>query len=88
MLLIVPYGIETDLQHTEGDYEVLLIVPYGIETLMTAKYILKPQRLLIVPYGIETLRWEGMVSGLNLLIVPYGIETRHSLHDFTPSPAF
>ena len=53
-LLIVPYGIETEVLLSEAISEILLIVPYGIETteyLFLVRLILK---LLIVPYGIET----------------------------------
>ena len=54
MLLIVPYGIET--QSDRRRYlarGILLIVPYGIETLHNL-YYLQFLFLLIVPYGIET----------------------------------
>ena len=33
MLLIVPYGIETEIKKYEKSKKWLLIVPYGIETL-------------------------------------------------------
>ena len=53
-LLIVPYGIETDMPGIDHfDTCFLLIVPYGIET----DYKAVPNslyELLIVPYGIET----------------------------------
>ena len=54
LLLIVPYGIETDLCGDINYNYILLIVPYGIETALCGSwsYILP---LLIVPYGIETI---------------------------------
>ena len=33
LLLIVPYGIETEPENSGSGYPALLIVPYGIETL-------------------------------------------------------
>ena len=53
VLLIVPYGIETNERKVRDYWEYLLIVPYGIET----RYQQKDEcdlTLLIVPYGIET----------------------------------
>ena len=75
ILLIVPYGIETDLNFIMMVINCLLIVPYGIETFFTFG-IKSFLYLLIVPYGIETekQRRENF-SHLKLLIVPYGIET-------------
>ena len=54
-LLIVPYGIETNLLYGTIVTSCLLIVPYGIETI---PHGLSAGRngLLIVPYGIETLQ--------------------------------
>ena len=54
MLLIVPYGIETDFGSFPGIIIKLLIVPYGIETQNKCAIIFRKKRLLIVPYGIET----------------------------------
>ena len=54
ILLIVPYGIETDKSSGTGILSrLLLIVPYGIETCVVARFGLS-FFLLIVPYGIET----------------------------------
>ena len=52
-LLIVPYGIETDLFTDFAVVSVLLIVPYGIETAVVHS-VAAVRGLLIVPYGIET----------------------------------
>ena len=54
LLLIVPYGIETDLKEHTTNQCLLLIVPYGIETLFLSFCASVSQTLLIVPYGIET----------------------------------
>ena len=53
-LLIVPYGIETNLSYIRHNGGHLLIVPYGIETLALKALSPLPAWLLIVPYGIET----------------------------------
>ena len=54
-LLIVPYGIETQLlRSNHWVMKKLLIVPYGIETWKSGITLLFAA-LLIVPYGIETL---------------------------------
>ena len=34
ILLIVPYGIETEIQQSTKITQILLIVPYGIETVI------------------------------------------------------
>ena len=52
-LLIVPYGIETQLKSLLFFHQILLIVPYGIETGLWESYRSLRQCLLIVPYGIE-----------------------------------
>ena len=53
MVLIVPYGIETQFcGWQDGKYSVL-IVPYGIETKESSLYS-AATTVLIVPYGIET----------------------------------
>ena len=55
VLLIVPYGIETDdASHLNVKLRNLLIVPYGIETTSGRRRCVEAGRLLIVPYGIET----------------------------------
>ena len=55
VLLIVPYGIETQNHcHCAMFVSLLLIVPYGIETLCTDLIRRECLTLLIVPYGIET----------------------------------
>ena len=54
VLLIVPYGIETENDSTLFNFENLLIVPYGIETLLKISLKCVFKGLLIVPYGIET----------------------------------
>ena len=56
LLLIVPYGIETNMKYGAHHVYFLLIVPYGIETSVQCKYF-AVDRLLIVPYGIETRSW-------------------------------
>ena len=54
MLLIVPYGIETNISVTWYLIGILLlIVPYGIETGLSWTSN-NSRDLLIVPYGIET----------------------------------
>ena len=53
ILLIVPYGIETNVPALSRKTKLLLIVPYGIETRYVSRSSLA-LRLLIVPYGIET----------------------------------
>ena len=53
-LLIVPYGIETEIHSTSTWIQKLLIVPYGIETAENDRMALQ-NKLLIVPYGIETI---------------------------------
>ena len=53
-LLIVPYGIETNLLRSLLPLRKLLIVPYGIETMSNFLNKETLQILLIVPYGIET----------------------------------
>ena len=53
LLLIVPYGIETNGNVGFLIWEYLLIVPYGIET-RNIFLTLESSSLLIVPYGIET----------------------------------
>ena len=55
-LLIVPYGIETNLECLCNLILDLLIVPYGIETKELAHVAGTGHYLLIVPYGIETNR--------------------------------
>ena len=64
LLLIVPYGIETEHRLKTVIGKNLLIVPYGIETSDTNN---KQQMLilLIVPYGIET---SLLISGSSLLL--------------------
>ena len=52
-LLIVPYGIETKVNHANLLVTCLLIVPYGIETNIIFCGV-HFSSLLIVPYGIET----------------------------------
>ena len=54
ILLIVPYGIETEIRRTRLESEKLLIVPYGIETTDESSFT-NAYKLLIVPYGIETV---------------------------------
>ena len=39
-LLIVPYGIETEIKQAIRKYRFLLIVPYGIETIADRTEIL------------------------------------------------
>ena len=74
-LLIVPYGIETNL-HLDCVHRTdrLLIVPYGIETVQSLSET-SANKLLIVPYGIETTQYLKKSPPPALLIVPYGIET-------------
>ena len=54
ILLIVPYGIETNADLSKYDISNLLIVPYGIETRNLLVLLICSTLLLIVPYGIET----------------------------------
>ena len=75
LLLIVPYGIETQNPRCLLLFPTLLIVPYGIETEICFNHV-GTCTLLIVPYGIETKYSRMIVNHLiELLIVPYGIET-------------
>ena len=55
MLLIVPYGIETEKLADLFSLCRLLIVPYGIETHEQIFVFFSCIKLLIVPYGIETV---------------------------------
>ena len=54
VLLIVPYGIETQESEILFASGTLLIVPYGIETGYVRNIAQILHYLLIVPYGIET----------------------------------
>ena len=63
-LLIVPYGIETEMKEENVKSVILLIVPYGIETYYVYMTYSKTTMLLIVPYGIETRR-QMEEAGLN-----------------------
>ena len=62
VLLIVPYGIETDFFLCVAAAVLLLIVPYGIETAFPLLWC-SPHLLLIVPYGIETQLAASAVAG-------------------------
>ena len=53
LVLIVPYGIETNFRGWLSGNDGVLIVPYGIETMYRLG-IEKTETVLIVPYGIET----------------------------------
>ena len=52
-VLIVPYGIETQLTVYYPPRCFVLIVPYGIETPNMVSTMMA-STVLIVPYGIET----------------------------------
>ena len=87
-LLIVPYGIETQLDHCSEVTSYLLIVPYGIETIEKMITIRLSVKLLIVPYGIETQFEYVLLIICTLLIVPYGIETIIPCMCILPSSPF
>ena len=77
LLLIVPYGIETQQKEVQIHILIsLLIVPYGIETENRTN----EQSRSVMPFNCTLWNWNitailERVFQVFLLIVPYGIET-------------